>query len=240
MTSGIATSAELGSALTPQDWENLRSWHQEHGRDHLPWRAVATPWNVLLAEVLLHRTKASAVETLYEEALNKFPSPRAIVQRPADWLKTTRPAGLAWRAELFVLTCGRLVALHQGRVPIGWTALTSLPGIGHYIASTVRCFGFGLPEVIVDTNTIRLASRITGEPLNPTHHRSRKTRQAVARLSENGTAGYAEDNYALLDIAAMVCHTSKPACAQCPLASSCATGGRLLSEYRQQETSNGR
>ena len=154
ITSGIATSAGRGSALTSHNWDSLRSWHQEHGRDHLPWRAEATPWNVLLAEVLLHRTRASAVETLYDEALNKFPSPGAIVQRPADWLKTARPAGLAWRAELFILTCVQLDAIHRGQVPSGWAALTSLPGIGHYIASTVRCFGFGFPEVIVDTNTI--------------------------------------------------------------------------------------
>ena len=219
MTSGIATSVGRGSALSSHDWDNLRSWHQEHSRDHLPWRAEATPWNVLLAEVLLHRTRATSVERLYGEVLNQFPSPEAIVQRPADWLKTTRPAGLAWRAEIFVLTCERLVAIHQSQVPSGWAALTSLPGIGHYIASTVPCFGFGLSEVIVDTNTIRLASRITEEALSPTHHRSRKIRQAIVRLSENGTAGYAEDNYALLDLAAMICHTSKPACARCPLAS---------------------
>ena len=239
MTSGMTMSVGLSSALNPHDWANLRSWHREHGRHYLPWRVNAAPWNVLLAEVLLHRTRASSVERLYGEVLNQFPSPESIVRRPAEWLTTTRPAGLTWRTRLFISTCDRIIALHQGKVPVGWIALTSLPGIGHYIASTVRCFGFGLPEVIVDTNTIRLASRITGEALSPTHHRSRKVRQAVARLLENGIAGCLGDNYALLDLAAMVCHTVNPACAQCPLATGCATGGRLLSDSHQPETSDG-
>ena len=229
MTGGRTTSVGLDSVLSPRGWANLRSWYQEHGRHHLPWRGEVIPWNVLLAEVLLHRTRASVVERLYGEVLIGFPSPEAIVQRPAHWIKTTFSAGLAWRAEGFILTCERLVAVHQSEVPSGWTDLTSLPGIGHYIASTVRCFGFGLPEVIVDTNTIRLASRITGERLIPSHHRSEKARQAVARLSEDGTAGYAEDNYALLDLAALVCHSANPACNCCPLVSGCVTGSRLQS-----------
>ncbi len=221
---------ESGLALSPQDWASLRSWHHEHGRHQLPWRAGATPWNILLAEILLHRTKASTVERLYNDVSKQFPSPESVVRQPAEWLKATRSAGLAWRAKFFISTCEQLVALHNSEVPAGWTALTSLPGIGHYIASSVKCFGFGCRQVVVDTNTIRLACRITGEPLNQTHHRSRRVRQVVARLSTSGTDPCAEDNYALLDLAALVCHAKKPECGRCPLLSGCITGRRLLSD----------
>lgn len=215
---------QTGAVLSAREWASLRFWYQEHGRHRLPWRRASGPWNVLLAEVLLHRTKASAVEALYEDVSAKFPSPEMVVQRPEDWIKIARPAGLIWRARLFVSTCEQLVLLHRNEVPSDWTALTSLPGVGHYIASAVRCFGFGIPGVIVDTNTMRLTSRITGEPLNPAHHRSRKMRQKVAALLENGTAGCAEDNYALLDLAAITCRTGKPDCARCPVVSGCKTG----------------
>jgi len=229
VTGGRSTSIGQESALSPQAWANLRSWHREHGRHHLPWRRDSTPWNVLLAEVLLHRTRASAAERLYATAINQFPGPEAIVGRASDWLETTRPVGLVWRSRIFVSTCERLIVAHQGEVPSRWKDLTSLPGIGHYIASTVRCFGFGLPEVLVDTNTIRLASRITGESLTPTLHRSKKVRKVVARLYEDGSSGHANDNYAFLDLAAFVCHSTKPACTSCPLLSGCATASRLRS-----------
>ena len=230
MADGKAATTGATSSLSSRDWASLRTWHDEHGRHHLPWRVDSTPWKVLLAEVLLHRTRATAVERLYDEALNRFPGPEAIVRRPADWLLTTRPAGLAWRAQSFISTCNRLVDLHRSNVPSGWSNLTSLPGIGHYIASAVRCFGFGFPEVIVDTNTVRLTSRITGEPQSSSHHRSRRVRQAVANILANGTAACARDNYALLDLASLICRSGEPLCDRCPVVSGCVTGSRFLAD----------
>ena len=230
MAGGKDVAVGATSALSCHAWDRLRSWHDEHGRHHLPWRVAPTPWKVLLAEVLLHRTRVSSVERLYDGALNRFPGPEAIVRRPADWLQITRPAGLTWRAQSFISTCTSLVALHRGEVPSGWIDLTSLPGIGHYIASAVRCFGFGFPEVIVDTNTVRLTSRIRGEPVSSSHHRSRRARQAVANILANGTAACGRDNYALLDLASSICRTGKPLCDRCPVLSGCMTGRRLLSD----------
>jgi A/G-specific adenine glycosylase len=239
-TGGEALSVQPGAILSASEWTNLRLWYGEHGRHHLPWRKASTPWNVLLAEVLLHRTRASAVEALYDEVSTEFPSPETVIRRPADWIKITSPAGLSWRAELFVSTCEQLVFLHGSEVPAEWAALTSLPGVGHYIASTVRCFGFGIPEVIVDTNTIRLASRIAREALNPTHHRSQKVRRTVSQLLEDGTAGYAEDNYTLLDLAAIVCRTGQLECARCPVVSGCKTGREFLTGFARTGDTNGR
>ena len=230
MANGKDATAGAIPPLSSQDWASLRTWHDEHGRHHLPWRVDSTPWRVLLAEVLLHRTRATTVERLYSEALARFPGPDAVVRRPADWLQTTQPAGLMWRVRSFISTCDSLVALHGSDVPSGWVDLTSLPGIGHYIAGTVRCFGFGLPEVIVDTNTVRLASRITGEPLRPSHHRSRRARLAVAGILAEGMAACARDNYALLDLASLICRTGKPQCDRCPVVSGCVTGSRLLAD----------
>ena len=230
MANGKDATVGATPVLSSRDWASLRTWHDKHGRHHLPWRADPTPWKVLLAEVLLHRTRATAVEKLYDEALGRFPGPEAIVRRPADWLQTAQPAGLTWRVRSFISACSSLVALHGSHVPSKWTDLTSLPGIGHYIASTVRCFGFGLPEVIVDTNTVRLASRVTGEPLSPSHHRSRKVRLAVASILADGTAACARDSYALLDLASLVCRTGEPECDRCPVVPGCVTGSRLLAD----------
>lgn len=230
MAREMASKVEPIYELSNQDWLGLRTWHHKHGRHRLPWRTQSTPWNILLAEVLLHRTRASQVEGIYRDVVKRFPSPESLVRKQVEWLEITQPVGLAWRARSFVSTCEQLVNLHENKVPSGLTALTSLPGIGHYIASAVRCFGFGYPEVVVDTNTVRLACRITGEPLNPANHRSRRIREVVSRLSTGGTAPCAEDNYALLDLAALVCHPKIPDCKECPLVLRCNTGSRVLSD----------
>ena len=170
------------------------------------------------------------MERVYRNVMRRFSSPDDVVRRPSEWLEITRPTGLVWRARIFVSACEQILTVHDCEVPSKRNVLESLPGIGHYIASAVRCFGFGFPEVLVDTNTIRLASRITDEPLSPERHRSRKVREAVARITENGIAANPDDNYALLDLAAMVCHSRSPECARCPVLSACGTGRQLRDE----------
>lgn len=123
-----------------------------------------------------------------------------------------------------------MAAQHDGRVPDSRRALMNLPGVGHYVASAVRCFGFGIREVIVDSNTIRLAARISGEALDRSRHRSLKVRAMVARLSEYSNSLGPDDNYALLDLAAKICRPSKPRCRECPVQPGCATGRLVITE----------
>ena len=210
--------------LSSLEWVSLRSWYQTHGRHHLPWRHLATPWHVFLAETLLHRTRAEAVEAIYPRIVHEFPSPAVVVHEAPRWIEMTRSTGLSWRAEAFISACRSVLAQYEGRVPDRWDALMTLPGVGHYVASAVRCFGFGIRGVIVDSNTIRLAARISGEVLDISHHRSQKVRAMVARLSEDFNPPGPDDNYALLDLAAKICRTGKPQCAECPIQPGCATG----------------
>ena len=66
-----------------------------------------------------------------------------------------RKGGLFWRARIFVNACKIIERSYGGQVPSQRGELEGLPGVGHYTAAAVRCFGFGHREVITDTNTIR-------------------------------------------------------------------------------------
>jgi A/G-specific adenine glycosylase len=220
------------SFLSTEAWQQLRRWYGLYGRHQLPWRRERSPWRVLVAETLLHRTRAEQAAQLYPAVIAAFPSPEAILARPERWHELTRSAGLLWRTEMFLTTCKILVEKHGGQVPDDLAALIALPGIGHYVAQTVICFGHSKPAVIVDTNTIRLAARVSGETLLATRHRSHRVHQAVARLGEHARASDAEDNFALLDLVALVCKPAKPQCPACPLRNCCITGrsGRLKND----------
>jgi A/G-specific adenine glycosylase len=153
-----------------------------------------------------------------------FPSPKSVVLKKDRWNSMLHKGGLFWRARIFVSACEDLVQHYGGHVPSERKELESLPGVGHYTASAVRCFGFGHREFVTDTNTIRLAGRIAGKRLNPANHRTKSIQALIARLSDNGRPLLAEDNYALLDLAATVCTPREPKCYKCPLSSSCHTG----------------
>jgi A/G-specific adenine glycosylase len=226
--------------LATSDWQRLRRWYRRHGRHELPWRNNRTPWRVLLAETLLHRTRANSVAVLYPAVTEEFPTPATVVERPERWRELTRSAGLAWRAESFIRACSELVYRHGNRVPGETAALKELPGIGHYVASAVVCFGFGQRAMLVDTNTIRLAARISGEDLHPERHRSRAVRDVVSRLGPEGEAPDADDNFALLDLAALVCTPREPRCMLCPLRESCVTGRSRTETVGNNQGEDGR
>lgn len=223
----MTDNGESEHLLGARDWRRLRRWYRKNGRHGLPWRQNRTPWRILLAETLLHRTRADSVVAIYPAAIREFSSPAAVLERQDLWRELTRPAGLVWRAESFVRACSELVHRYGNRVPGEPAALEELPGIGHYVASAVVCFGFGQRAALVDTNTIRLAARISGEDLQPGRHRSRAVRDAVSRLGPEDKAPDADDNFALLDLAALVCTPREPRCMLCPLRESCVTGRSL-------------
>lgn len=220
----MSAGAPAEPLLGDRDWRRLRRWYGSHGRHDLPWRRARSPWRVLMAETLLHRTRAASAAISYPAVVREFLSPEAVLDRPELWRELTRSLGLAWRAEKFLLTCRELVQGHGGRVPDGIAALEALPGIGHYVANAVVCFGFDRRAVLVDTNTIRLAGRISGEGLDPSRHRNRAVRETVARLGADGRAPDADDNFALLDLAALVCTPRAPQCTVCPLMEGCVIG----------------
>jgi A/G-specific adenine glycosylase len=205
------------SVLTGSEWNRLRTWFKTHGRHQLPWRKMKTPWEILVAETLLHRTRAEAVDQLFSEIISEFPDPGAVIKKIKGWKNLTQTIGLFWRAEKFIKTCEVLVNQFNGIIPEKVEALLALPGVGHYTASAVRCFAFSYREVLVDTNTIRLASRIFGEGIDPSQHRVKKAYYLVKRLGEDGLPPDAQDNFALLDLASMICRPKNPQCTMCPL-----------------------
>jgi A/G-specific adenine glycosylase len=202
------------------DWHALGVWWRSHGRHGLPWRSDPAPWRVLLAETLLHRTRAGAVAALFPALADVFEDPLAVLTDPQGWSKSIRSLGLTWRSDKFLKTCRVLIERHDNTVPEERHSLKSLPGIGHYKTAAVRCFGFRHSEVLVDTNTIRVASRFRNVPLRPVEHRSLKARDLVSGLNPNG-AMTDQENYALLDLAAGICTPRSPDCPNCPVRSSC-------------------
>ena len=81
------------------------------------------------------------------------------------------------------------------------------------------CFAYGHSAVLMDTNTLRLARRIIGDPKLPKW----QARVELYRLSAPSGPDAAW-NYALLDLGGTVCTARRAACDHCPVAQMCVTG----------------
>ncbi len=210
----------LTSRVRTQDVRTLLlDWHSTHSRS-FPWRTTKLdPWHVLMAEMCLHRTRADQVAPVFQALLRIAPTPQAMIDNSDEALDAMRSLGLRWRAENLINAAATLLELFGGRVPDNDLELRLLPGVGDYVAQAVLCFGFGRRATLVDTNTARIISRLSG--------RTETTRWQM-RLDLHRLAGAhgpdAEFNYALLDLGALICRAGTPQCDGCPLRERCLTG----------------
>jgi len=198
----------------------LVEWYSIAGR-RLPWRTSSTPYAVLVAEVLLQKTDTPKVEQVYDEFMKRWPTVRALADaRAKDIRDLIRPLGLKYRATRLKQIAEAILVKHGGVVPREFKDLKSLPGVGAYIASAVRCFAHGEPCAIVDTNVMRVLRRACG-------FRSRSPRpweqSSTWRIAQSllPSEHVREFNWALLDLGALVCTDAYPYCGQCPLRRLC-------------------
>jgi DNA (cytosine-5)-methyltransferase 1 len=202
--------------------QRLIRWHAADGR-RFPWRQTDDPWDILLAEMLLRRTHADRVAAVYQTLVERFPHPEAVQQRADEFIALVAPLGLRWRARNIVDLASRLLEEHGGHVPDDRAALRRLPGVGDYVANAVLCFAFGKRAVLVDTNTRRVVGRVR----EPVAKRADLWRMRAALYDLADAPGPdAEFNYALLDLAAVVCRPAAPACDRCPVHALCDFGRR--------------
>ena len=203
--------------------DELLNWFAEHGRS-FSWRQRSTPFDVLIAEILLKRTTAAAVERFVSGFLERYPNPYAIGESTIDELKDfLAPLGLSMQRAVHIRSLAEvLIRDYDGQVPSELTQLLELPGIGPYIASAVRCYAFGEIEAPVDTNVARILVRLHG--ISPSRYEARRSPEVwdLAReLVGQDAKTVRELNWALLDIGAKVCIAREPKCNCCPLFGGC-------------------
>ncbi|MCH8149170.1 MAG: endonuclease III, partial [Planctomycetes bacterium] len=100
---------------------------------------------------------------VYGDLVDAAPTPRDLLANRERVRSLLSHLGLNWRTDNVVDLAEALRDDYSNSVPGTWGDLVSLPGIGKYVASAVLCFSFGQPAVLVDTNTSRIARRLTGQ-----------------------------------------------------------------------------
>jgi A/G-specific adenine glycosylase len=202
---------------------DLLAWYDECARD-LPWRSSsASPWAVLVSEVMLQQTPVARVQPAYEAWLARWPTPSALAaDSPGEAVRMWGRLGYPRRA-LRLHACA--VAIRDrfgGELPHDVDALLGLPGIGAYTARAVAAFAFGQRVPVVDTNVRRVVARAVGGQGAAGPPAVGRDHAAVAALLPDEPAVAARFSVALMELGALVCVAAAPRCEQCPIASQCA------------------
>src|SRR5439155_4351996 len=97
--------------------QRLLRWYRDNKRD-FAWREMADPYKILIAEMMLRRTRAAQVVPVFRAFLSRFPTPQALAEAdPAEVLKVLKPLGLYWRIAQFQTLANELERDFGGRVP---------------------------------------------------------------------------------------------------------------------------
>jgi A/G-specific adenine glycosylase len=201
----------------------ILDWYAAYQRD-LPWRRPdATPWAILVSEVMLQQTPVARVLPVYAAWLARWPTPASLAAAaPGDAVREWGRLGYPRRALRLHMTAQALVARHDGEVPASLDALLALPGIGAYTAAAVASFAFGQRHAVLDTNVRRVLARlVSGQQLPPPSASAAERRLAEALLPERPAVA-ARWSVAVMELGALVCTAARPQCASCPVAAGCA------------------
>jgi A/G-specific adenine glycosylase len=203
--------------------EAVLAWYDEHARD-LPWRGVAaTPWSVMVSELMLQQTPVARVLPVHATWLARWPTPADLAAEPTgEAVRMWGRLGYPRRALRLHAAAVAIVERHDGAVPTSYDDLLALPGVGDYTASAIASFAFGQRHAVLDTNVRRVLARAVSGVEFPPPAVTRAEREVATSLLPDDPSTAATWAVATMELGALVCTARQPSCDACPIAGPCA------------------
>jgi len=205
----------------------LLVWYDAHARD-LPWRVRPAqrangrrvdPYRVWLSEIMLQQTTVPHATPYFLSFTRRWPTVRALAAADNGEVMGAW-AGLGYYARARnLIACARSVADKLGGVfPDTEDGLRALPGVGPYTAAAIAAIAFDRPANVVDGNVERVMARLFAVETPLPGAKPELKRLAEGLVTADRPGDWAQ---ALMDLGAMVCTPSSPACPICPAAEVC-------------------
>ena len=213
-------SVKLNPKQTQQFQKSLIKWYKRHRRP-LPWRETANPYFIWVSEVMLQQTQVNTVIPYYHKFIQRYRTLKDLAAASLqDVLKSWEGLGYYTRARNFHKAAKQVLNLYDGSIPDVPTDFQKLPGVGDYITAAVQSIAFHQPLAVVDGNVKRVLARLfqMNEPVNSSNALKSFKKHAYKLLLTSEPGMF---NQAMMELGAIICKPTQPACINCPVRKSC-------------------
>jgi A/G-specific adenine glycosylase len=203
--------------------EPILRWYDAHARE-LPWRGPdASPWSVMVSELMLQQTPVARVLPVHEQWVQRWPTPADLAaESTGEAVRAWGRLGYPRRALRLHAAATVIAERHGNEVPSSYDVLRTLPGVGDYTAAAIATFAYGRRHVVLDTNVRRVLARSLRGVEFPAPSVSKAEREAALEVLPADVPTAATWSVAVMELGALVCTASNPRCGDCPVADLCA------------------
>jgi len=160
---------------------------------------------------------------VYDEFFSKFSDPKALNESKEDDIRDViRPLGFVNQRTRTFREVGEVFCKdYRGEVPNSLDQLKRPWRVGDYSARACQLFARGEPLALVDANFSRVIGRIFGYDMPRQPHKSEEVYALLESLVPSDPPLARAFNLAILDLGALICTPSSPACSTCPINAAC-------------------
>jgi A/G-specific adenine glycosylase len=210
--------------------DQLLKWAHKNLR-RFPWRNTKDPYKILIAEILLQRTKAEQVEPIFKQFISKYPNIKSLNHASANEIKATIfSLGLEKRAEGLKRMANQIVTEYKSRISNDRDELLRLYGVGSYIANAILCHAYDEDALTVDANFARVLDRVFSLKLRRPAQKDKRVKDFANKLLRLSSGQCRILNLSIIDLASQICTPRNPSCNICPLNKMCDHGLKVLRE----------
>jgi A/G-specific adenine glycosylase len=197
----------------------LLRWYKSNKRIFL-WREPSrSPYEILIAEVMLQKTRAENIVEVYSNFLKKFPNENSLSNARVNEIEQTiNILGLS-KIRAKNLSSIAHIVVERGGIPGKVEDLMSFPGIGPYIANAILLSAFNERRAVVDTNICRIYSRVFSFESQKDPRKDKRIWIFSEKMLPK--RDYRDFTWALMDFCAIICKPKKPLCFKCPIVGIC-------------------
>ena len=200
--------------------EKILEWYRENGR-HFQWRnKSATNYQLIIAEVLLQRTRAETVARFFPKFIKKYPSWKQLGEASEEELQEAlKPIGLYNQRGTRLYKLAQEMKKRRGKFPVKRDRVEEMPMIGQYIANAYELFILKKTSPLLDVNMARVLERFFGERKLADIRYDPYLQKLSRKVVDHSDCK--DINWAILDFASKVCTKRNPDCENCILNSKC-------------------